>query len=275
MRLLWQFGAVALMAFAGNAIVGAAGWNVPLTLVLGLAVAALSLAGYGWVVRRTEHRAPEEIALKGAAPAFGRGALIGVGMFAAVILNIAFLGGYEVRGWGSVGGAVALLGFMAAAVVSEELLFRGVLFRIVEQRIGTWLSLVLTGVLFGASHLFNPHATLWGAIAIAIEAGFMLAAVYAATRNLWVPIGVHFGWNYAQGGIFSTSVSGTDAPKGLLDSVTSGPSLLSGGEFGPEASAYSVLAGVAVTVVFLWLAQRRGTIVPRRRRGAGTTTLAA
>ncbi|WP_447007217.1 hypothetical protein ACRAKI_12405 [Saccharothrix isguenensis] len=96
----------------------------------------------------------------------------------------------------------------------------------------------------------------------------------AATRNLWVPIGVHFGWNYAQGGIFSTSVSGQDAPKGLLDGVTSGPYLLSGGEFGPEASAYSVLAGVAVTVVFLWLARRRGTMVPLRRRPVPAATLA-
>ena len=48
-------------------------------------------------------------------------------------------------------------------------------------------------------HLLNPDATLWGATAIAIEAGFMLAACYAATRNLWVPIGLHFGWNFAAG----------------------------------------------------------------------------
>jgi membrane protease YdiL (CAAX protease family) len=275
MRLLMQLGAVALVAFAGSAIVGAVQWNAPLTLVLGLAAAVASLYVYAWVVRRTERRAPAEIALRGAGAAFGRGLLIGAGMFAAVIANIAFLGGYEVRGWGSASGAVALLGFTAAAVVVEELIFRGILFRIIEQRIGTWASLALTGLLFGASHLFNPHATLWSAAAIAIEAGFMLAAAYAATRTLWVPIGVHFGWNFAQGGIFSTSVSGTDAPQGLLNSVTSGPLLLSGGEFGPEASAYSVLAGVVVTAVFLWLARRRGTVVPFRRGSAPAATLAA
>ncbi|RKT53644.1 CPBP family intramembrane glutamic endopeptidase [Saccharothrix australiensis] len=274
MRLLLQFGVVALVAFAGSAIVGAVQWNVPLTLALGLATAALSLYAYVQVVRRTERRAPVEVALRGAGPAFGRGLLIGLGMFAAVILNIAFLGGYEVLGWGSPAGATALLGFMAAAVVTEELLFRGILFRIVEQRIGTWASLALTGVLFGAAHLFNPHATLWSASAIAVEAGFMLAAAYAATRNLWVPIGVHFGWNYAQGGIFSASVSGKDAPQGLLDGVTSGPLLLSGGEFGPEASGYSVLAGVAVTAGFLWLARRRGNLVALPRRSATAATLA-
>ncbi|MEU7482258.1 CPBP family intramembrane glutamic endopeptidase [Lentzea sp. NPDC042327] len=275
MRLLVQFGAVALVAFAGSAVVGLAGWNTPLTLVFGLVAAGVALWVYALVVRRTEHRVADEVALAGSAGALGRGVAIGLGMFGAVILNIALLGGYEVRGFGSASGAVALLGFTAVAVVVEELLFRGVLFRIVEQRLGTWLSLVLTGVVFGAAHLFNEHATVWGAVAIAVEAGFMLAAVYAATRTLWVPIGVHFGWNYAQGGIFSTSVSGTDAPKGLLDGVTSGPYLLSGGDFGPEASAYSVLGGVVVTVVFLWLAKRRGNLVPRRRRAVTATTLAA
>ncbi|NUT50057.1 MAG: CPBP family intramembrane metalloprotease [Saccharothrix sp.] len=274
MRLLVQFGAVAVVAFGGNAIVGAMRWNVPGTLVGGFATAALSLYVYAWVVRRTERREPVEVALKGAAPAFGRGLVIGVVMFGAVISNIAFLGDYRVLGWGSVGGAVALLGFTAAAVAVEELLFRGILFRIVEQRIGTWASLVLTGVLFGASHLFNEHATLWSGLAIAIEAGFMLAAAYAATRTLWVPMGVHFGWNFAQGGIFGTSISGADAPRGLLDGVTSGPFLVSGGEFGPEASAYSVLAGVVVTLAFLWLARRRGNLVPPRRRSATAATLA-
>ncbi|MEU4449363.1 CPBP family intramembrane glutamic endopeptidase [Actinosynnema sp. NPDC050801] len=274
MRLLMQLGVVGLVAFAGNALVGAMRWNVPFTLVFGLATAALSLCAYAWVVRRTERRVPVEVVPRGAGPAFGRGLLIGLGMFGAVIANIAFLGGYEVLGWGSLGGAVAVFGFMAAAVVVEELIFRGILFRIVEQRVGTWASLALTGLLFGAAHLFNSHATWWTAVAIAVEAGFMLAAAYAATRNLWVPIGVHFGWNFAQGGVFSTSVSGGDAPQGLLDGVTSGPLLLSGGEFGPEASAYSVLAGVVVTAGFLWLARRRGNLVPARRRSTAAATLA-
>lgn len=195
--------------------------------------------------------------------------LIGVGMFAAVIVNIAFVGGYHVHGLGSVSGAVALFGFMAAAATTEELLFRGVLFRLVEERTGTWIALLLTGVVFGLMHLLNPDASLWGAVAIAIEAGFMLAACYAATRNLWVPIGLHFGWNFAAGGIFSVVVSGNGESKGLLDATMSGPALLTGGDFGPEGSLYTVAAGVALTLVFMWLAHRRGNLVPRRRRAVG------
>ncbi|MFD5826359.1 CPBP family intramembrane glutamic endopeptidase [Lentzea sp. NPDC060358] len=270
MRLVKQLVVVALVSLAGSVLTQAMGWNPPLTLVFGLATAALALLAYRWVVRKTEKRDPAEADFRTAPAALGRGVLIGLGMFAAVIANIALLGGYEIRGWGSFGGAVALLGFMAAAAVTEEVMFRGILFRIAEERFGTWISLVATGVLFGFVHFFNPNATLWSSTAIAVEAGFMLAAAYAATRTLWVPIGVHFAWNYAQGGIFSTSVSGKDAPKGLFDGATSGHAAITGGEFGPEASGYSVLAGVVATVVFLWLAKRRGTIVPRR-----TATLAA
>ena len=271
LRLLAQLATVSAVALAGSVAVGAVHWNMPLTLVLGLGTAVLALLAYAWVVRRTERRAPVEVTRGGAAAALGRGMLIGWVMFAAVIVNIALLGDYRVDGWGSVSGAVALFGFSAAAAVTEELIFRGVLFRIIEGRIGTWLALALTAALFGMSHLFNAHATVWGALSIAVEAGAMLGAAYVATRNLWVPIGVHFAWNFAEGGVFGTNVSGTDSPQGLLHGVLSGPTAISGGEFGPEASVYALVVGVLVTAVFLLVARRRGNLVPLRRRRAVET----
>jgi uncharacterized protein len=275
MRLVIQLAVVAAIALAGSTLVTAVAWNPPLTLIVGLVTAAAALLGYRWVVRRTEHRATDELSRAGAVSALARGTLIGVALFASVILNIAFLDGYRVLGWGSPAGAIALVGFMAAAAVTEELIFRGILFRIVEQWTGTWIALVLTAALFGMAHLFNPHATVWGALAIAVEAGAMLAAAYAATRTLWLPIGLHFGWNCAAGAIFSTEVSGNDTPDGLLHAVMSGPTALTGGEFGPEGSVYAVLFATVLTVGFLWLAHRRGRIVSRREaRTAPRTTLA-
>ncbi|BCJ53472.1 hypothetical protein Asp14428_49470 [Actinoplanes sp. NBRC 14428] len=193
-------------------------------------------------------------------------------MFAAVAVNIAFNGKFDVHGIGSVSGAISMLGFTAAAAVSEELLIRGVLFRVIEQRIGTYLALLASGVLFGAMHLANADATLWGATAIAIEAGFMLAACYAATRNLWVPIGLHFGWNFALGGISGLVVSGNGETKGLLDVTISGPELYTGGAFGPEGGIATLGVGILLTVVFLVIAHRRGNIV---RRGNHRTVTAA
>ena len=276
MRLLKQLVPVVAVAFVGGQIVAAVQGNALLSLVLGVATAVLAVFVYGRMVRWSERRAPVEVAVKGATARIGLGALIGAGWFAAVIVNLVFLGDYRVDGLGSVAGAVGLFGFMAAAAVTEELMFRGVLFRIIEERVGTWMALVLTGVLFGLSHLVNPDASLWGAIAIAIEAGGTLAAAYAATRTLWVPIGLHFGWNFAEAGIFGTEVSGNGRTEGLLHGVTSGSALLTGGRFGPEASPYAVVFGVLLTVVFMWLARRRGNLVPRRRsaRAAAAATLA-
>ncbi|MET9565719.1 MULTISPECIES: CPBP family intramembrane glutamic endopeptidase [Streptomyces] len=266
MRFVGQLVAVAAVAFLGGQAVTAAEGRPWLQLLVGIPTAVLAVLVYRWVVGRTERRPVTELALEEAPAALGRGTLIGVALFGAVIVNLFTSGHYKADGIDSVTGAVGLLGFMAAAAVTEELIFRGVLFRIAEERIGTWIALVLTGTLFGLSHLLNPHATPWGAAAIAVEAGGMLTAAYVATRSLWLPIGLHFGWNFAASGIFSTEVSGNDTPPGLLDSSMSGPSLLTGGDFGPEGSVYSVLFCVLATVAFMWLAHRRGHVVPRSGR---------
>lgn len=275
MRLVWQFIAVLAVSFLGSqglALVGDNPWSA---LVVGLATAVLAVLVYAWVVRRTEHRAVAEVSLEGAAPGLGYGTLLGVALFGLVIVSLAVLGSYTVHGMGTVTGAVGLVGFMAAVAAAEELLFRGVLFRVIEGWTGTWVALVLTSVLFGLAHLLNPNATLWGAFAIAIEAGGMLTAAYVATRKLWVPIGLHFGWNVAGSALFSTEVSGNNTPQGLLDASTSGPVLITGGEFGPEGSVLSILVCVLVAAVFVRVAYRRGHMVPLRRaaRAAAPATL--
>jgi len=274
MRLFKQLVAVGAVAVLGSGAVAAAEGRPVLVVLVGVVAAVAMLWTYTWVVRRTERRSPTEVARAGAVPRLARGLLLGTTMFGAVILVITLHGGYRVTGVGSVTGALGILGLMIAVAVAEELVFRGVLFRVLEERAGTLISMVVTGVIFGFAHLLNPEASVWGALAISVEAGFMLAACYAATRNLWVPIGLHIGWNVAASGIFGVVVSGNGEPVGLLEGVTSGPALVSGGAFGPEGSIYAVGAGLALTVWFLWLAQRRGTFVPRGGRPVGARAAA-
>jgi CAAX protease family protein len=103
----------------------------------------------------------------------------------------------------------------------------------------------------------NPHSSAWAATAIAIEAGVLLAAAYVLTRRLWLVMGIHFAWNFTQGGIFGVAVSGGHA-SGLLASALSGPTVISGGELGAEASVFAVAICLAAGLVSAWRAHALG-----------------
>jgi membrane protease YdiL (CAAX protease family) len=142
----------------------------------------------------------------------------------------------------------------------EEILFRGILFRYVEELAGSWAALIVTSALFGFAHILNPHATWYSSLAIAIEAGLLLGGAYMLTRSLWLPIGLHAAWNFTQGEIFGVPVSG-GAVHGLLRSRLVGAPLLSGAGFGLEGSVIAVVIATAAGVCFVWLAVRRGKVV--------------
>lgn len=236
-------------------------------LPVGVAFGAGGIWVYFYLVRRFEGREPDELALSDARAGLRRGTLYGLGLFTVTLAVIAMSGDYHIHGWGSFGGALTSLGVMSTAAVGEELAFRGALFRILEEKTGTWGAMGVSGLVFGGTHLLNPHATVWGAFSIAVEAGLMLGAVYVATRSLWLPIGLHLGWNLAEGGIFGTTVSGSgDGPESLLRASLNGAQAWTGGEFGPEASVVALFVGLAVTAWYMRLAKQRGHIRPRGGR---------
>ena len=229
-------------------------------------VIAVHFAYIGFV-RLVERRRAEELSGKGAVRETGAGIAVGAGLLAVSITIIAVLGYYEVTGSNP---ASVMLPTFAMAIASgyvEEVLFRGVLFRIIEESLGTWIALALTSLLFGFAHMMNPNATLFSSFAIAMEAGVLLGAAYVLTRRLWLAVGIHFAWNFTQGGIFGGRVSGITMD-GLLESQLSGPTLFSGGEFGVEASIFALVLGVGTGIWFLVKAGRKGHfIAPFWRRG--------
>jgi uncharacterized protein len=236
-----------------------------LALPVGIALALAAVAGYHRLSRTVELRPSiPELQKTGSWSQMRRGALLGASLFTALMLLIGMFGGWQDVSWGSFGGFIATAGMMASVAVIEELLFRGVLFRIMEERIGTVISLVASTLLFGATHLVNANATLWGALSIALTGGAMLTAAYIVTRSLWLPIGLHFAWNFTHAGIFGVVISGSDGPpQSLLNVMLSGPSALTGGTFGPEASLLALLVCLVPTVLLLRRAARTGQI--RRR----------
>ncbi len=224
-----------------------------------IAVVVVSFAYYGFV-RVIERRSVIELSFKNSPAELASGVLIGALLFSVTIGILWLLGYYNVTGTNPWTVMFSWLVLAIISGVSEELLFRGILFRVVEESLGTWLSLAISALIFGLFHLANPNATLWGAIAIAIEAGILLAAAFVYTRRLWLPIGIHFAWNFVQGAVFGVAVSGNEAT-GLLQSTLSGPSLLSGGDFGAEGSVFAVLVCLIAGGYFIWKSHQQGKFI--------------
>jgi membrane protease YdiL (CAAX protease family) len=222
----------------------------------GLYVAAM-LGLYSLQVRYFERRRILELAPRGAASRLTAGVIVGCVLFGSA-LALLDLGGYvdQVHFNGFAGLTMQASASLAAAI-GEELLFRGAIFRITEAWLGTTAALVISAVLFGAAHGLNAGATPIGVIAIALEAGALLGVAYSASRSLWLPIGMHFGWNFTEGGLFGTTVSGGHS-HGLVSVTLSGPVPLTGGAFGPEASVIAIAVCLIAATILGVYSVRRG-----------------
>lgn len=233
--------------------------HLPLWLLAILCIisSAAVLVVYALWWKWTEKSAPADLPMRRLTSGTCVGFLTGTLFFALVTGTIALLGGYRV---GSVsldwnGLIKNLLQFLIVAV-GEEVLFRGIVFRMIDDRWGTVVALIVSALIFGFVHLGNDNATVWSSVAIAVEAGLLLGAAYKWSGTLWVPIGIHWAWNYFQGPIFGFAVSGNDTPS-LITPVIEGPDWLTGGPFGAEASVPAFVLGLAMAIGFLWLYRRR------------------
>ena len=230
---------------------------------LGAAILALlCFAAYIGAARWIERRPPTELVNNRALPEGVAGMALGFALFSVVMGILWAAGVYHLAGKGT--GDQLAKGFVLAVLagILEEILFRGLLFRLSAKIFGTWGALLLTSALFGAAHAANPGATVSSSLAIGLEAGTLLGAAYAATTRLWLPIGMHIGWNFTEGSLFSMSISGTTAQSGLIHGAVSGPQILTGGQFGPEASIVAVLVCMAVALLLLRLTVKRGLVQP-------------
>lgn len=229
--------------------------------------AVVAVAVYWVVMRRVAGRSTPEIARQGAGREALRGGAVGLGFVLVSALLITVFGGYDFswagNGFFSVVWSAAMV--QAGAAVTEELMFRGLALQALEQRWGSRVAIVITGLFFGVAHLGAPGAGAWSALAIALEAGVMLGVAFLWRRSIWFVAGLHFAWNTAEQ-LLGIPVSG-HTPQGLFTVDTHGSALLSGGTFGLEASIVPVLIGVLLTVRMVVLAGRSGGLRPARRPG--------
>jgi membrane protease YdiL (CAAX protease family) len=252
-----------LVAGIGQAI----GTSLPLhsslqrMLVRNGLILALVLLTYKLVITRLGEHPRDDLGSKRALPDLAIGLVIGFIIMALSVGAAAIADIYNITGRGDSSQLVHEL--VTSAIMPaflEEILFRGILFRWLEEFGGSLVALVLTAGMFGAAHLMNPNATAVAAFGIAIEAGVLLGGAYMLSRSLWLPIGLHAAWNFTQGEVFDVPVSGLPE-HGLVQAQLSGPALLSGGGFGLEASIFAMVVATAAGIWLVWLAVKRGELV--------------
>jgi membrane protease YdiL (CAAX protease family) len=230
-------------------------------LVIAIVQCILAVWCYILLYRYFEKRQIGELSrasfLKNAVPGF----LTGIVLQSLIILVLYLAGGYVIT---RINPALFMVPAFTAALTAgfvAEIIIRGILFRLVEEKLGTVITIGIMMFLFLLMHSGGEGPRMLSALAVSIQAGFLLSAVYVLTRNLWFPIFLHFAWDFAEPGIFGAINPGNSIEKSLFTCQVSGSDILTGGPLGPVNSIQSLILCLLAGMFFLWLARRRKNFI--------------
>lgn len=230
-------------------------------LVEGIIIAVLAIYSYILVCKFYEKRVITEISRKQILKNLAIGMALGSVLQSLTILVIYLNGSYSVLSINPITFIIPPLTIAFTSAIFEEILLRGIIFRIMEERLGSYLALGISAIIFGGMHLLNPNSSVIVGIGLAIQAGLLLGAAYIFARNLWFPIAIHFAWNFTQAAIFGANVSGNAISKTLISSNIQGAKYITGGEFGPEGSIQATLFCLTATIILIVLSKKRGNLI--------------
>ncbi len=142
------------------------------------------------------------------------------------------------------------------AAAAEEMLFRGYPLQTFVRAKLVWVGTIITCVWFSVMHLDNPNTVPGFTFINTALAGLWLAVAYMRTRSLWMPLGIHFSWNWSMNSILGIPVSGITeyAPAPLFRAIDSGPAWLTGGQYGLEGGAACTVV-LLISTLFIWRAK--------------------
>jgi len=229
----------------------------------GVVTICLIIAGYIAVVNLVEKRPVVELGLSRLGRDATMGLLGGLMAMSLVLITLWLAGAYTISTVAPSSGLLTGVIWIFLLALLEEILFRGVLYRVCEEHLGTLVALLVSALVFGGLHIFNDNANLVSVVSASLG-GLFIGLFFTLTGRLWLPIFFHAGWNLAQtlGGI---PLSGTEAFGRWLDSALAGPDWLTGGTFGPENSVVTLALCLAILLVCFRLARSRGLIRPLPR----------
>lgn len=229
-------------------------------LLKGLFVSTSCILSYIFFFKKYDKRVITEFAPKGLAKNLFTGITIGFVLQSLTILVMFLDGNYSILKFNPISFILIPFAIMFTVAIIEEILVRGIIFRIMEEKLGSYISLSISSVLFGVLHLANPHGTLISAICI-MTAGFLFGAAFIYSRNLWMPIAIHFAWNFTQSGIYGAITSGNEKTNSLVEAQIQGPEFITGGAFGPEGSIQAIVFCAVATILLLLLCHKKNKII--------------
>ena len=221
---------------------------------------ACLLLMYRLYITVVERRQPVEISAHLCLKEIDTGILIGGGIIVTMTALLSLLGYYQISEIGHWSVLVNALFLFSIGAFLQELIFRIVVFRLTEELLGTWLALVAISLIFAIAHIGNPSASLWTTIALILQ-DILLTAAFIYTRRIWLVWGMHAAWNFFQDGIFGMPNSGVTSLDSWITPKITGPTWLTGGNFGLEASIVTTALCLILGIIILIVAIDRGQLV--------------
>jgi uncharacterized protein len=229
--------------------------------IAGTVFAILVCAVYIFLYQRYEKRTVTELSTRRLPRYLAGGILLGAGLASAVML-VQYLA--HVLTIISIRPILPLFSNLWNTFVNSiaaEVLIIGIFFRLTEKWLGSWIALLILTSLFVILHISAPGATIISAIAVSMHAAFLLGPAYIYTRSLWVPIAIHFAWDFSYAGVCGASINGYTMDNSLLNTTTNGSDLWTGGYFGPQGSVQAGALSLLMGIIFLNLSRRHDRIV--------------
>ena len=217
------------------------------------------LATYRFLFKHYERRDISELSRTDAIRESLIGLFTGVLCISLIIVVLYVAGYYQVLSTNSALALLMPLFYFTTLSVFEELVFRGITYRIAEESLGTNLALIISALLFGLAHLPNENANAISVVS-ASSGGILAGLLFSMTKRLWLPIFFHAGWNWAQVSL-GVTVSGIEGLPGFLQAKLEGPEIITGGAFGPENSVITLVLVLILSAMAYYLTLRRGNVM--------------
>ncbi len=229
------------------------------------------LLSYFFLFRTYEQRKVPELSLKHLPKEFFGGLFFGFLVISLIILLLYLLGYYSILNISNYQYFLKPLSILVGAALIEEIFFRGILYRVLEEWKGTFIALFITAFLFELPHTFNENATFLSFL-LGVVFGLSHGLMFTYTKRIWLPFAFHLGWNLAQP-FYGSNLSGLEDMGLVINAKFEGPKIFIGSNYGIEDSIFSLLLLGIICLFFLYLSIKNGKIIGRNKTFKNTIKL--